>query len=199
MRPMGERISRSDVVRAALTLLDDGGFPALAMRRIAAELGVQQSALYWHFANKQTLLAAVADEIVAAVPAPSGDDWRARVRTLAAELRLALLRHRDGAELVATSLAFRLGAGDMVAAFRNELAGAGTARKPVDADAVETAANVLVHFVLGFTTDEQQRQQAAELGAIDADASAAPADSTASFERGVELIIVGFAPSSRRP
>ena len=35
------------------------------MRRLGAELGVQPSALYHHFTNKQTLLAAVADEILA--------------------------------------------------------------------------------------------------------------------------------------
>ena len=38
---------------------------ALTMRRLGAELGVQPSAIYHHFANKQALLAAVADEILA--------------------------------------------------------------------------------------------------------------------------------------
>jgi len=64
---MTDRITQEDIVRVCLTLLAAGGLHALAMRRIAGELGIQQSALYWHFDNKQQLLAAVADEIVSPV------------------------------------------------------------------------------------------------------------------------------------
>ena len=83
------------------------------MRRLGAELGVQPSALYHHFANKQTLLAAVADEILARgrrAPRPA-DAWDARVVALCLELRDAMLAYRDGAEVVATVHAFGLGAG----------------------------------------------------------------------------------------
>lgn len=58
------RYHRSDVVRRAITVLDEYGLESLTMRRLAAELGVQPSALYHHVPNKQTLLAAVADEIL---------------------------------------------------------------------------------------------------------------------------------------
>jgi AcrR family transcriptional regulator len=184
---MAERITRSDVVQAALALLDEGGFPALAMRRIAAELGVQQSALYWHFESKQALLAAVADKILADVAPTMGRTWKGRVRSLAAQLRAALLFHQDGAELVATSLAFRLGGAETLAMLRRELAASGASPSAVD-----TAATVLVHFILGFVTDEQQRRQAAALGAIRTEPSATPATSATRFERGVDLIIVGL-------
>ncbi|MBO0842911.1 MAG: TetR family transcriptional regulator, partial [Nocardioides sp.] len=58
------RYRREDVVERAVQVLDDLGLADLTMRRLGAELGVRPSALYHHFANKQTLLAAVADEIV---------------------------------------------------------------------------------------------------------------------------------------
>ena len=62
---------REDVVGRALAVLDDHGLADLTMRRLGSELGVQPSALYHHFANKQALLAAVADEILAAWCAPA--------------------------------------------------------------------------------------------------------------------------------
>src|SRR4051812_46795577 len=63
--PRQARHSRDDVVEAALRILDDYGLPDLTMRRLAASLDVQPSALYWHFPNKQALLAELADRIVA--------------------------------------------------------------------------------------------------------------------------------------
>ena len=58
------RNHRGDVVERALHVLDRYGLADLTMRRLATELGVQPSALYHHFPNKQALLAAVADEVL---------------------------------------------------------------------------------------------------------------------------------------
>ena len=49
----------------ALQILDEYGLPDLTMRRLAGALDVQASALYWHFPNKQTLLAELANRILA--------------------------------------------------------------------------------------------------------------------------------------
>ena len=59
------RLRRSDVVDTALQILARVGLPDLTMRALGTELGVQQSALYHHVENKQALLGAVADEILA--------------------------------------------------------------------------------------------------------------------------------------
>src|SRR3954471_22746225 len=96
------QLHRGDVVRGALTLLDSDGLDALTMRKLAAHLGVQAGALYWHFPNKQALLDAAAEGIVAKAdftlpPAP----WDVQARTLAHQIRAALLAYRDGARLVA--------------------------------------------------------------------------------------------------
>lgn len=183
-------IKRVDIVAAALALLDSGGLSALAMRRIAAELGVQQSALYWHFESKQELLAGVADQIVEQVAPPDGTEWRARVTELALNLRAELLDHKDGAELVATSFAFRLGADQLFSGFVDELIHAGVTREEAD-----TGASVLLHFVLGYTTNEQQHLQAADLGAIDPEGDAGDSArqfTTDRFVRGIEVILAGI-------
>src|ERR1700704_1962755 len=77
----GTRVSRhtqQDVTRSALSVLDELGLSDLTMRRLASMLNVQPSALYWHFPNKQSLLAAVSDSILSRMRAvPPTADWRA--------------------------------------------------------------------------------------------------------------------------
>ncbi|RIJ00887.1 TetR family transcriptional regulator, partial [Clavibacter michiganensis subsp. insidiosus] len=89
------RHSRDDVARTALRILDEHGLPDFTMRRLGAALDVQPSALYWHFPDKQSLLAELADRIVAEAATTAtdgpGDDWRERVRHAATGLRSALL------------------------------------------------------------------------------------------------------------
>lgn len=154
---------REDVVDRALVVLDTWGLADLTMRRLGTELGVQPSALYHHFATKQLLLAAVADEILARGPhAPRSGPWDDQVATICTELRDAMLAYRDGAEVVATSFAFGLGAAtpydDLVVALD---------RAGLDAGLVPTAARTLLHFVFGHVADEQTHLQAQSAGAID--------------------------------
>ncbi|PRZ43694.1 TetR family transcriptional regulator [Antricoccus suffuscus] len=187
---MAGTITRADILGGALSLLDSGGLPALAMRRIAAEFGVQQSALYWHFNSKQELLAGLADHILDHVAAVEGATWQERITDLSLSLRTELLAHKDGAELVATAFAFKLGSKALFRSFADELSRAGLV--PEDA---ETAASVLLHFVLGYTTNEQQHWQAADLGAISGedtlDDDLGRQFSTDRFVRGVALILAG--------
>jgi TetR/AcrR family tetracycline transcriptional repressor len=157
------RYHRADVVDRALTVLDTWGLGDLTMRRLGAELGVQPSALYHHFANKQALLAAVADEILARGPRGElADAWDARVTTICSDLRDALLAYRDGAELVATAYAFGLGATAPYDALVAALADGG-----LEPALVPTAARTLLHFVFGHVTDEQTHLQAGSAGAIE--------------------------------
>jgi AcrR family transcriptional regulator len=187
---MTDRLTSDDIVGAALELLSEGGLHALAMRRIAAKLGVQQSALYWHVENKQQLLAAVADRLVApvAVPATSAGDWSVRVVSLAQALRGELLRYPDGAELVATAYAFRLGSHQPFRQFVDEFETAGVATAEA-----EIAATVMLHFLLGYVMDEQQHRQAAALGAIERSSDDPTGTwSDERFLRGLELIVAGI-------
>ena len=79
------QLHKRDVVEAATALLDDYGIADLTMRRLARELNVSPGALYWHFANKQELLGAVADRILE----PVGDVPAALARPYHGDLRAA--------------------------------------------------------------------------------------------------------------
>ena len=63
------RNTLADVVAAGMRVLDAQGLEGCSMRRVAAELGVQPSALYHHVPDKQTLLALVAEARGAGVTA----------------------------------------------------------------------------------------------------------------------------------
>ena len=67
------QLSREQVLAAALGLLDEAGLEQLTMRRLAAALGVQNGATYWHFRSKQDLLEAMADTLLAGLTAGSTD------------------------------------------------------------------------------------------------------------------------------
>ncbi len=235
------RNSRSDVVAAALRVLDAHGLEFCSMRRVAAELDVQPSALYHHVPNKQALLALMADEITRPVVAASGSaphaesassgpvsagsvfsgssepgsfagddsgsrteprsaaslDGAARARALCRSLREAMLAVRDGADVVATASAYRLGASRV----ETELADL------VGSDGART----LLLFTFGHAQSTQTQRQAIEFGALvgvvpgatdgaGADASADPAAPEAgldgleaSYERGLDIILAGLA------
>lgn len=168
------RNTRRDVVEKAIEVLDAHGLADLSMRRLGAELGVRPSALYHHVENKQVLLAAVADELLARGPQPEPSrDWAERVASVCTCLRDAMLAYRDGAELVATVHAFGLGA-----------------RAPYDAlvaDLSPLAARTLLHFVFGHVVDEQTHLQAGSVGAI-ADGPRESSD----FALGLAIVLDGI-------
>lgn len=174
---------RSDVLAHAVTLLDTHGLSALTMRRLGSELGVQPSAIYHHFASKQELLAAVADEILARGARPrTAVEWPDRLREVCTELRLAMLACTDGADVVATVWAFGLGAAGPVSELEKVLVDAGA---PADLAAV--ASRTLLHYVFGHAFEEQTARQAVSLGAVDR-----PLDSLPDFDLGLDLVVDGL-------
>lgn len=176
------RHDRDSVARTALALLDEVGLADLSMRRIAARLDVQPSALYWHFASKQELLAELADRITAGIPR-SGSD----VLTTARGIRDALFAYRDGAELALSTYALRLGSSHAQSALETALRDAG-AEDPAD------RAAAILHFVLGHATLVQQRMHADSYGAVRDDGEI---DVTAGLDRvfdlGVSAIAAGLS------
>jgi len=177
------RNSRADVVDRAIEVLDAYGLADLSMRRLGAELGVQPSALYHHFANKQLLLAAVADEVLARGARPPADGrWDAQVVAVCTGLRDAMLAYRDGAELVTTAHAFGLGA---TAPYDALVVALEAGDLPVDL--VPVAARTLLHFVFGHVCDEQTHLQAGSAGAI----ADAPRD-TSDFAVGLAIVVDGI-------
>ena len=92
-----EPLTRDRILEAALRFVDQHGLPALSMRKLAAELGVEAMSLYNHIANKEDILAGIADLVFAEVeipPAESGD-WTDRTRQVAHAARRALSEHAN--------------------------------------------------------------------------------------------------------
>lgn len=188
------RHTRGDVLAAAMQILDELGLPDLTMRRLAATLEVQPSALYWHFENKQTLLARIADEIIdRAVAVPEDLNWKTAARAESVALRDALLAFRDGAEVVSSTLALGLGANQAQARLVKALA-----IGKFDEATTETAAAAMLHLILGQVWHEQQRIQADSMGVVSSLAAATPEAATAglpsnqAFELGITLLLEGL-------
>jgi TetR/AcrR family transcriptional regulator, tetracycline repressor protein len=184
------QLHKRDVVDAATTLLDNYGIADLTMRRLARELDVSPGALYWHFANKQQLLGAVADRILESLlDVPGG--WRERVAGICGRLRDALLSHTDGAELVSASFA----AGQSAAMSRVlERLTEAAADAGVDPTHAELAARTVVYYVLGFTVDEQSRLQWDAAGAeLPGEQSVLTEDPSTRFAFGLRLLVDGIA------
>lgn len=175
------RHDRDHIVGVALDLLDRYGLPDLTMRRLATELEVQPSALYWHFDSKQDLLAAVSDRILARIPDP---DPSADLLATAHAVRDALLAYRDGAEVVMSSTALRPGPSRAQQALRGALAQ--TLTEP------DLAATAVLQFILGHTTLVQQRMHGESHGAASSlgDLGDGTADA-AVFDSGIGLLSRG--------
>lgn len=86
------------ITSTALDILSRYGLGDLSMRRLARELDVQPSALYWHVKDKQSLFVLIAKSLDAEVDAqcPATADPLAA----AMALREVLLKYRDGAEIM---------------------------------------------------------------------------------------------------
>lgn len=172
-------LEQRDIVAAARAILDEYGLTDLSMRRIATALGVQPGALYWHFANKQSLLAALADDILVVLPEPDGPPGRV-IDVWARCLRSALLGQRDGAELVASVLAMRLGEISPI----DHLAALLTGPDP------RLTAAAVTHFVLGHCFDEQGHTQLVALG-VGVPDDIGPQRWEQSFDHGLGLLVAG--------
>ena len=87
-------LSREQVARAALEMVDRDGLDALSMRRLATELGVGTMTLYGYFRGKPELLDAVLDVATEDFDAPTADgSFREQVVAYALAARAWLLRH----------------------------------------------------------------------------------------------------------
>ncbi len=182
--------SRADVLQAAREILAEHSLADLSMRRLAADLGVRPNALYWHFPNKQTLLAALSDDILEQIPATPQDlGWDQRLAYLATGLRAALLDVPDSAEIVSSSwasgLSARTIAGQLAAVARD----GGLDER--DAQAVATA---VCQLTIGLTIEEQTRSQMERLQVT----GPSGRDFTAEFSGGLSVILDGARMRAQR-
>ena len=88
-------LNRERVLRAAVALADEIGIEAVSMRRLAQQLDVVPMAIYKHVADKDELLDAMVDALLAQVEQPDiALEWRDGVRARILSVRRVVLRHR---------------------------------------------------------------------------------------------------------
>ncbi|WP_336205269.1 TetR/AcrR family transcriptional regulator C-terminal domain-containing protein [Nonomuraea sp. LPB2021202275-12-8] len=154
-------LSRQLLIDTALRLLDEVGLEGLTVRRLAAELGVQSPALYWHIRTKQELIDGMADAICRTPgmgPPRDEESWQDWLTRRARAYRTSLLAHRDGAHVIARARSL---SPETVRLFDQELS-AMVERGFTPALALHTIAS-LTSYMNGFVLQEQTARQEASL------------------------------------
>ncbi|HEY3868478.1 MAG TPA: TetR/AcrR family transcriptional regulator [Actinocrinis sp.] len=97
-----ERLSRQTVTERALAIADGGGLASLTIRGLTESLGVTAMALYWHFRNKDELLAALAERVWSEVDTSldPAAPWPAQLRRLMQSYISVLRAHAAAPDLL---------------------------------------------------------------------------------------------------
>jgi len=205
------KLDARTIATAALPLLDDGGVDGLTMRKVAAALGVQAPALYWHVKNKRELLDAMARVLfvsaVDGLEAPRrGTDWQDWLAELAGRLRKTLLRYRDGGRVLAGTNVSDDSMWRVTELTLRTLEDAGFSARDVT-----RVFPLLLHYTIGYVIEEQAQTgvdypdgnpyQTDEIRqSVDAErypltarmvVDLFAADPDAEFEHGVRVILAG--------
>lgn len=92
---MSRGLHRDRIVQHALELADKEGLDAVSFRRLAADFGVTPMALYRHVADRDDLLAAMSDLVLAEIEVPEqvDDDWVRALRDVLRASVTAYTRH----------------------------------------------------------------------------------------------------------
>lgn len=103
----GRRIglTRAQVVDAAVTVIDRDGLDAFSLRRLAGELGCDPMSIYNHLANKDEILDAVVESVMAELAGELGTPaatWQEQIRETARAFRTVSLAHPQVAVLMLT-------------------------------------------------------------------------------------------------
>jgi TetR/AcrR family tetracycline transcriptional repressor len=182
-RPLSASLDRDLLVEAAFLQLEEHGLERLSMRRLAASLGVQAPALYWHFGDKAELLGLMARDIYAAAYAqvPTAADWSQWLKLFGRALRASFASHRDGARLC--SVASPPPASEP-AAKAGEIAAPLTSLGLAEKQALTFQAAV-ISFTLGWESFEANGPMRDFLRQI--------MDFDATFETGLDALVNGLA------
>ena len=155
-RRPGEPLSRDRILATAEQLVEREGTRGLSMRKLADELGIAPTTIYWHVGNQDALLQGLVERFAAelAVPAAEGDTPQSRLLSVAERLRAGLLSRPRLLELLLSDgrvMELYLPARDLAL---RELRDAGLP----DAEAVR-AVRALLICISGFVWSEVRMDQ----------------------------------------
>jgi len=203
------RLSREEVVRAALAIVDREGLDAFSMRKLGAELGVDPMATYHYFPNKAAVLDGIVEAVYAEIAPPPDADapWDVRLRDVFRSYRQALRAHPHALPVLSThppSTPLILEQEEATIAILCDVG-----FSPIEA---VRAINNLAGYVVGMAfqevgvqpggvTDPTEEEFMAEVAQLSPDEfplltsvfrSGFPFDVDAEFEAGLDLFITGL-------
>ncbi|WP_034594541.1 TetR/AcrR family transcriptional regulator C-terminal domain-containing protein [Hamadaea tsunoensis] len=210
-RPSGAKagLTREKVLDAALDYIDAHGLPALSMRKLGAQLGVEAMSLYRHVPNKDALLDGLVDRVMQTAFGDLGEPvggWAPWVRDFAHALRSALLAHPGVLPLAATR---PVNSPEALRMSERWLAAMRTAGLPLGT-ALDLV-NVIATFTIGHTlaevgqtpghegTEPDLDQRAGELdpaefpNLTEVIATRAGLDFDSRFTQAIDIIVAGYA------
>ncbi|MFK4090880.1 TetR/AcrR family transcriptional regulator [Kribbella sp. NPDC020789] len=93
--PARETLTREQIVRAAMEMLDADGLAGLSMRKLAAKLDAGATSLYWHVPTKDDLVDLLIDQAWGEIdiPEPGLAGWRSGLLLFAHSMRSTIIRH----------------------------------------------------------------------------------------------------------
>lgn len=147
-------ISREEIVLAAVSIVDAGGYEDMSIRNLAAHLGVSPMALYRHIRDKDDLLDEVVDILLARVwrPAAEEHDWQAWIIEAAANLRQFLVTQPAGLHVYLRHPVVSPAAVERMDAMMSVLRRAG-----LDEATARSAYGALHTYTIGFAALEASR------------------------------------------
>jgi AcrR family transcriptional regulator len=196
------RLCKDHITLVALDMIDAQGAKAFSMRKLAAELGVDPMAIYYHHKSKNALLVAVVEKMLAAFETPETNSiWQDNLRLVSRGVRKIALTH-PGAFLLFEGFDDWVPTEHRIRdAFYQILLDSGFSK-------LETvlSARVILTYVEGFAVDEVSGWFGKdELDSLYAHIERGPykallsvedamkqADITDSFEFGLDVIITGL-------
>lgn len=103
-----ETLTRDQIVRAAVELLDAEGIEGLSMRQLGTRLGAAATAVYWHVTSKDNLIVLAGDAVWAEIELPDlhAVDWRTAATMMAGNLYAMIIRHPWLASAMSTHLIY---------------------------------------------------------------------------------------------
>jgi TetR/AcrR family tetracycline transcriptional repressor len=150
-----------EIVTAAVDIFHEAGLDAVSMRSVSTRLGVSPIPLYSRIGNKEALVDAIADRLLANLAPPTNDDepWGQYAARWAGELRARLREARDSRLILSPGRAAYLAASrPLIKAMR---------RDGFAVDAAVQACRLLMWATVGFGAvetgaepPEQHRRQA---------------------------------------
>lgn len=208
-------LQREMVARTALDVVDEVGLDGLTMRRLAADLDIQNQSLYWHFTNKQELINCMAELMIADAfaelqrPGPE-QDWADWLTAFAHRFRRTMLAHRDGARILAEADVSLSNFFEGIELALDVLQNAG-----FDGSTAAAGVITVIHFILGNVFESQADPSSRVDGedeqsphapivpfdgerfpriaaAIHTSGGPSPASAEAQFEAGLSLILDGL-------